>query len=214
MLHRSNPDFDSPKFLSEFIPLVIQAGWRAVTFQEILADPDLVRREAGKLIIFTIDDIGLQAPVDPSILSMIDILKANHMPAVLGVVTAGKLPDLNTAQQLKDLNTQGWEIALHTDTHSNLGDLETWNSYGVRIEVRTCQDKLESVIGYRPTTLILPEGQMVLDQKLLIREKVRWAVGIVRGEIFNIENLVIYTGREGPAGGAELTFQNLIRRFN
>jgi hypothetical protein len=70
----------------------------------------------------------------------------------------------------------------------------------VRFEVRRSQDCIEAINSIRPITLILPEGQMVENARLLYKEKIRWAVGITGGERFDVTDMLIYVGREGPTG--------------
>jgi peptidoglycan/xylan/chitin deacetylase (PgdA/CDA1 family) len=214
MLHKSNISFDSVKFLREFLQIVKEGNLRATTYREILADPGLAVREEGRLFIVTIDDIGLIAPINPSIQEMIGLLRDAGYPAVLGVITDGLAADPTTAATLKELSDAGWEIAAHTDTHQNLGNLEKLSSDDIRTEIRACDDKIEALGIPRPITLILPEGQMVENAKLLYRDGVKWAVGIVGGNHFDITDYLIYVGRSGPEKTTALTFKMMMVRFN
>ncbi|MFZ6026241.1 MAG: polysaccharide deacetylase family protein [Chloroflexota bacterium] len=214
MLHQSNASFDSVQFLREFLQIVAQNGLRATTYREMTDDPDLSAREEGRLFIVTIDDINLIAPIRPSVREMIALLLEAEYPAVLGVVTAGLGADPETAATLQSLSAQGWEIAAHTDTHQNLGTLEKLSPGDVRFEIRHCDDKIEALGVPRPVTLILPEGQMVENARLLYKEGVKWAVGITGGNRFDSTDDLIYVGREGPAGTAAFTFEVMMRRFN
>jgi len=213
MLHKSSADFDAVAFLDSFIDILKDQNMILTTYQAISATPDLTAIQQGRLVIITIDDINLIAPIDQSVTEMISLLKAAGYPAVLGVVSAGKLPDPGTAQTLQELSALGWEIADHTDTHQNLAELE-YSPGDVRLEIRLCADKIEKITGVRPITLILPEGQMVKNAKLLYKEKIKWAVGINGGETFDPTDFVIYVGRESPQANVALTFKLLMDRFN
>ena len=132
---------------------------------------------------------------------------------MLGIVTEGKLADDETVRQLKALAQADWELAMHTDTHANLHQLEQVSVYGARLEIRVCGDKIFHATGVRPITLVLPYGDMVADLKILYREQVTWAVGIVAGEKYRTTNHVYYVGRESPAGSAENTYRIMLDRF-
>ncbi len=214
MLHKSNPNFDAVQFIKDFLPLVKARGLRGVTYQQITAQPDITAEQAGKLFIFTIDDIALQAPIDPSIQAMIDLLREAGYSAVLGIISEGKLPDPNTARQLKELAEAGWELAVHTDSHADLHELEKIAPKGTRLEIRTCSDKIYDATGVRPITVVLPYGSMVANREILTRENIRWAVGITAGERYRTTNDVYYVGREGPTPDAERTLQAMIDRFS
>ncbi len=214
MLHRSNPDFDAVAFLQDFVQILQEHQMHAVTYHDLTRLPDLTAAEHGRLMILTIDDISLQAPIDPSILQMIEILREAGYPAVLGIVTEGKLPDLETAATLKALAAEGWELAIHTENHVDLHVLEQTSSYGARLEIRTCAEKIFNATGVHADTLVLPYGSMVENMKILYRENVRWVVGIVGGEKYRTTHQVYYVGRDGPSGDAQQTYAMLMKRFN
>lgn len=214
MLHRSNLDFDAVAFLKDFVRILQEQQIHMVTYQDLTRQPDLTAAEQGRLMILTIDDISLQAPIDPSILQMIEILREAKYPAVLGIVTEGKLPDLETAATLKALAAEGWELAMHTENHVDLHVLEQTSPYGARLEIRTCAEKIFNATGVKADTLVLPYGSMVADKKIIYRENVRWVVGIVGGEKYRTTHPMYYVGRDGPAGDAQRTYEALVQRFN
>lgn len=214
MLHMRSPQFDSVAFLRGFVKILKAKGYRVVTYQEISGSPDITAAEQGRLFILTIDDISLQAEIDPSILEMIEILRDAKYPAVLGIVTTGTVPNENTTRRLRDLANEGWELAMHTDTHTNLQELEQISSYGARLEIRTCAEKIFNSTGISPITLVLPYGAMVTNLKILYREKVVWTVGINGGERYRTTNYTYYVGREGPDGDPQATFDVMMKRFN
>ncbi len=214
MLHMSNPDFDSVKFLAGMVQILQEHKLRVVTYQAISAHPEITATEQGRLFIITIDDVSLQAEIDPSIQKMIAILREAGYPAVLGVVTAGKGTNANTVRTLKELAGEGWEIAMHTDSHADLHEIEKVSMYGARQEIQTCRKKIMDAIGVKPITLVLPYGDMVENLKIMYRENIVWAVGIVAGEKYRTTNYVYYVGRESPATDPETTFRNLMNRFN
>jgi len=185
-----------------------------VTYMDITRQPDISAAEQGRLFIITIDDVSLQAKIDPSIQEMIAILRKAGYPAVLSIVTEGKLADEETAAALKALAGEGWELAMHTENHTNLHLLEQTSSYGARLEIRTCSEKIFNATGVKPITLVLPYGDMVENLKILYRENVVWSVGIVGGEKYRTTNFVYYVGRESPAGDPAYTFQVMMTRFN
>ena len=74
MLHKSSQDFDSVAFLRDFVQILQRENRHVVTYAMISAQPDVTALEKDRLFILTIDDISLQAPIDPSIQAMIDIL--------------------------------------------------------------------------------------------------------------------------------------------
>ncbi len=213
MLHRENLDFDPVAFMQEFIPLLQQGGFRTVTYRDISREPWITATHEGKLFIITIDDIELQAPIDPSVAKVIAMLEEAGCTAVLGVITEGTKPDVQTVQRLKELVAEGWEMAAHTDTHVDLHELEKISPYGARLEFRTCADKIEAAIGVRPITLVLPYGSMVADLKILTREHVVWVAGINGGRQYRMSNVVFFVGREGPSGDAASTYKAILDRF-
>ncbi len=214
MLHRSNASFDAVQFLREMIAILKESEMRVVTYREISAHPEITATEQGKLFIITIDDIYLRYPMDDSIKEMISILKEAGYPAVLAVITEYDYAYPETVQTLKELSEAGWEIASHTDGHRNLGEMEKSMPRTIYLELKTSLDKIEKATGYRPITLVLPEGQMVNDSKQLIRAGLTWAVGINGGAQYNLTRKIFYVGREGPDGDAAQTFKNMLARFS
>ena len=213
MLHRSSADFDSVAFLKGFVQILKENEIQVVTYAEISRQPDITAAESGRLIIITIDDISLQAKIDPSIQEMIAILREAGYPAVLGIVTEGKLADEETSAKLKELADEGFELAMHTESHTDLHLLEQTSPYGARLEIRTCAEKIFQATGVTPITLVLPYGNMVQDLKILYRENVVWVVGIVGGEKYRTTNHVYYVGRESPSGDPARTFDIMLDRF-
>jgi len=214
MLHRKNAKFDAVVFLAGFVKILKENDIHVITYRDISNDPGLTAREQGHLCIITIDDIFLQYGFDPSILQMIDILREANYPAVLSIVTEGKTVEKNGVALMKELTTQGWEIATHTDVHQNLGKLEKLATKGVFLELRASLDKIENALGLRPITLVLPEGQMVDDPAQIKRAGIVWIVGINGGISYNADKSIHYIGREGPSGTAEETFSIMMKKFN
>ena len=214
MLHPNSNVFDAVVFLKGFIAVLQENNIKVITYQDALQDPDITAREQGKLAIITIDDIYLQGRPNPSVEQMISLLLDAKYPAVLGVVTQGAVPNSETVEVLKRLSGEGWEIASHSDTHPFLGDLEISSPNSVSLEVRTSQDKIESAVGVRPITFILPYGQRVNNTKLLSDEGIKWVVGIDGGISYDMSQDVFFVGREGPGGTPELTFMGMMIRFN
>lgn len=213
MLHRSNSNFDSVQFLREMLAIIKQNQLKVITYQDIYRDPAITAAEKGHLFIITIDDIYLRYPIHPSVLEMIQLLREAGYPAVLGIITESEYAYPETAALLKELSDSGWEIASHTDTHANLGQMEKRRPRYVFTEVSISMDKIEKVTGIRPITLILPEGQMVDDSKFIKRAKIVWVVGINEGITYNSQREIIYVGRQGPSVNAEQTFKVLKKRF-
>ncbi len=213
MLHRPNLKFDSLAFLKDFIKLLQLNNMEVVTYRYIYEHPDVTAIEKGRLFIVTIDDIFLAYPIDPRVLEMIKLLRQAGYPAVLGVVTETNSVDPKNAALLKELSDSGWEIATHTDTHANLGKLEEASSKLVYEEVVTSMDKIEKVVGVRPITLILPEGQMVGNVGTIQRTGVYWIAGITDGDTYDTRDPIVYVGREGPYKNAGRTFKLMKDRF-
>ncbi len=214
MLHPGTAVFDPVAFLKGFIALLEENNIRVITYQDILEDPGITAREQGKLAIITIDDVFLQAPPNPSVEKMISLLLEAGYPAVLGVVTQGSVPNEETVGLLQRLGEGGWEIATHTDTHLNLGELEKSSPGLVSLQVGISQDKIENAIGVRPAALILPYGQNVYDMRLLGNVGIIWVVGIPGGNSYDTAQNIHYVGREGPDGSPLATFTVMMRRFN
>ncbi len=214
MLHRNNSTFDAVQFLKDFIILLKQDEMKVITYRDITYNPNITATEQGKLFIITIDDIYLRYPIDPSVLEMIAVLRQAGYPAVLAVVTEGYYVDPETVRTLKELSDAGWEIASHTDRHSNLGEMERTAPRYVFTEVQTSLDKIEKAIGVLPHTLILPEGQMVNDPRFIKRAGIIWIVGINGGITYDSRKEIVYIGREGPDGTATQTFRIMLKRFN
>lgn len=213
MLHRSHAKFDAVAFLRDFIALVQQSDLRVVTYRQIAQEPDMTATERGKLLIFTIDDIYLRYPMDPSVREMITLLKDAGYPAVLGIVTEGDYAYPETVAMLKELTTLGWEVASHSDTHRNLRDIQKIAPKAIYPEIKTSLDKLEKALGQRPITLILPEGQMTQGDQQLKRANLLWIVGINGGVTYKTDATYYYVGREGPSGDAAATFAIMQKRF-
>ena len=213
MLHRPNANFDWIAFLKDLIVILKQNDMKVITYRDIYNNPSITAAEQGKLFIITIDDILLPYPMHSDFLAMIDLLREAGYPAVLGVVTDTDFADPQTAALLKELSDGGWEIATHTNTHANLGEMEKRSPRYVFTEISTSMDKIEKVTGVRPVTLILPEGQMVNDARFIKRAKIYWCVGINGGVTYDSRKELIYVGRESPSGTAEETFQNMRKRF-
>jgi len=186
---------------------------KVVTYRDIYNNSSITATEKGRLFIISIDDIYLAYPIDPHVLEMIGVLREAGYPAVLGIVTDKEYAYLETVALLKELSVSGWEIATHTDTHANLGELEKASEKLVTKEVVPSLDKIEKAIGIRPITLILPEGQMINDARILYDMNLYWVVGINGGITYNSEKKIIYVGRESPAKTAEQTWQNMRSRF-
>ncbi len=214
MLHRKNISFDSVQFLKDFIPILKQNKMRVITYQEINKKPAITATEQGKLFIISIDDIYLRYPIDPSVLEMIALLRQAGYPAVLSIVTESNYAYPETVKTLKELSAAGWEIASHTDQHSNLGVMARTAPRYVYTEVQTSVDKIQQAIGARPYTLVLPEGQMVNDPRFIKRAGIIWIVGINGGVTYDSRKEIVYVGREGPNSSAEQTFKIMMGRFN
>jgi peptidoglycan/xylan/chitin deacetylase (PgdA/CDA1 family) len=214
MLHRKNLSFDSVQFLKDFIVVLKQNNMCVITYQKIGKNPEITATQQGKLFIITIDDIYLRYPIDPSVLEMIALLRQAGYPAVLGVVTESAYAYPETARTLKELSAAGWEIASHTDQHSNLGVMAKTAPRYVYTEVQTSVDKIEKAVGVVTHTLVLPEGQMVNDSRFIKRAGIVWIVGINGGDTYDIRKDIVYVGREGPDGTAEQTFKIMMGRFN
>jgi peptidoglycan/xylan/chitin deacetylase (PgdA/CDA1 family) len=213
MLHRPNLNFDSLAFLKDFIKLLKLNNMEVVTYRTIYEHPDITAVDKGKLFIISIDDIFLAYPIDKRVLEMIHILREAGYPAVLGVVTETDYVDPKNAALLKELSDSGWEIATHTDTHSNLNRAERSSLKLVYEEITISMDKIEKVVGIRPITLILPEGDMVNDIGNIQRTGIYWIAGITDGNTYDVRDAVVYVGREGPYKNAGRTFKLMKDRF-
>ncbi|MBN8582834.1 MAG: polysaccharide deacetylase family protein [Anaerolineae bacterium] len=213
MLHRPNLNFDSLSFLKDLLVILKQENMQVVTYRDIYANPALTATEKGHLFIITIDDIYLPYPVDPKVMEMITAIREAGFPAVLSVVTLGDYAYPETVSLLKKLSDEGWEIATHTNNHDNLGIMESKAPRAVGPEISISMDKIEKVIGVRPITLVLPEGQMVNDAGPLKKAGIIWAVGINGGVTYDTQRELYYVGRESPAKTAEQTFKNMKARF-
>lgn len=213
MLHRPSAVFDSVQFLADLTDILKQNEMHVVTYRDIYRNPAITAAEKGKLFIITIDDIYLPYPVDPHVLDMIHMLQQAGYPAVLGIITEGDYAYPETAALLKELSDSGWEIATHTNTHANLGEMEKSAPRYVYTEVSTSLDKIERVTGLRPITLILPEGQMVNDARFIQKAGIYWVVGINGGIEYDSRRGIVYVGRESPDGTADETFRLMKIRF-
>ncbi|MBN8657277.1 MAG: polysaccharide deacetylase family protein, partial [Anaerolineae bacterium] len=213
MLHRPNLNFDSLSFLKDLLVILKQENMQVVTYRDIYANPALTATEKGHLFIISIDDIYLPYPVDPKVMEMITAIREAGFTAVLSVVTLGDYAYPDTVSLLKELSDEGWEIATHTNNHDNLGIMESKAPRAVGPEISISMDKIEKVIGIRPITLVLPEGQMVNDAGPLKKAGVIWAVGINGGVTYDTQRELYYVGRESPVKTAEQTFKNMKARF-
>jgi len=213
MLHHPNLTFDSLAFLKDFIQLLKLNNMEVVTYRYIYDHPDITAVDKGKLFIISIDDIFLAYPIDKRVLEMIKLLREAGYPAVLGVVTETNYVDIKNAALLKELSDSGWEIATHTDTHLNLGKAEEASSKLVYNDVTVSMDKIEKVVGVRPITLVLPEGQMVNNVETIQKTGIYWIAGISEGNTYDVRDPIVYVGREGPYKNAGRTFKLLKDRF-
>ena len=213
MLHRNNVKFDALQFLNDFIVLLKQNDAQVVTYRSLDKEKASASSNRGRPFIITIDDIYLRYPIDPSVQGMIEALITAGYPAVLGVVTESDYAYPETVETLRKLQDLGWEIASHSDTHRNLADVEKIAPKSIYPEIKTSLDKLETVLGRRPITLILPEGQMTWGDQQIKRSGVLWVVGITGGNQYDTRSSYYYVGREGPDGTASSTFAILLKRF-
>ncbi len=213
MLHRSHAKFDAVAFLRDFIALAQQSNLHVVTYRQIAENPDITATDRGNLLIFTIDDIYLRYPMDSSVREMIALLKEAGYPGVVGIITEGDYAYPETVATLKELTALGWEVASHSDTHRNLRDIQKISPKGIYPEIKASLDKLETALGTRPITLILPEGQMTQGDQQLKRADLLWIVGINGGVTYETTATYYYVGREGPAGDAATTFAVMQKRF-
>lgn len=213
MLHASHEGFDAPAFLRQVLLASAQRRLRIVTYTQLEANPKLLMNGAGDLLIITIDDVFLQAKLDPSVQEMISILLEANAVAVLGVVTEGKAPDADTAATLRGLRELGWEIATHGDAHRDLHEIEMESPGHVRYDIRDSRTKILAAVGVQPTVLILPYGQMVNDARLLHKEGIKWAVGISGGRTIDLTDRLIYVGRQAPSGSGEQTLEIMLRPY-
>lgn len=213
MLHPRHAGFDAPTFLRGFLAAASEHLLHTVTYSQLEADPSLLDDGSMQILIITIDDVFLQAPLDPSVEEMIDILREASAVAVLGIVTEGKAADPETAATLQELSSLGWEIASHGDSHRNLHEIELESPGHVRYDIRDSLDKLEDVLGARPRVLILPYGQMVSDARLLHKEGIKWAVGISGGQMIDLTDRLIYVGRQPPLADPSETLDVMLRPF-
>ena len=214
MLHASHEGFDAPEFLRDFLRRALDRGMRTVTYSDLEEEPARLLSGSADLLIITIDDVFLQAELNPSVQEMIALLLDADAVAVLGVVTEGKAPDASTAATLRDLAGRGWEIATHGDTHRNLHDIEGESPGHVRLDIRDSKSKILSAVGVEPTVLVLPYGQMVDDARLLHKEGIKWAVGISGGRYIDLTDRLIYVGRQSPTGSAQDTLEAMLRPFD
>ena len=214
MLHRKNDIFDAVQFVSDFISALKQTDLQVTTYRQLANNPDLSLAKKGKLFIFSIDDIYLRYPIDPSVQEMISLLRGAGYPAVLGVITEGDYAYPETVKTLQELQNLGWEIASHSDTHRNLAEVEKIAPKSIYPEIKTSLDKLEAVLGLRPITLILPEGQMTRGDLQIKRSGVQWVVGINGGNQYDTTQAYYYVGREGPDGSAAETLAIMLKRFS
>jgi len=214
MLHRKNAGFDAVQFVRDFIGVLKQTDLQVTTYRQLAKTPELSVVKKGKLFIFSIDDIYLRYPIDPSVKEMIGLLLGAGYPAVLGVITDGSSAYPETVDTLRTLQGLGWEIASHSDTHRNLADVEKMAPKSVYPEIKASLDKLEAALGLRPITLILPEGQMTRGDQQIKRSGVLWVVGINGGTRYDSRAAYYYVGREGPDGDAQNTLAIMLKRFS
>jgi peptidoglycan/xylan/chitin deacetylase (PgdA/CDA1 family) len=214
MLHRNNAKFDALQFLKDFIVLLKQNDVQVVTYRSLDKEKTSARSKQHRLFIITIDDIYLRYPIDTSVQAMIETLVSAGYPAVLGVVTESDYAYPETVETLRKLQDSGWEIASHSDTHRNLAEVEKVAPKSIYPEIKISLDKLETALGRRPITLILPEGQMTWGDQQIKRSGVLWVVGITGGRQYDTRSSYYYVGREGPDGTASNTFAILLKRFS
>jgi hypothetical protein len=213
MLHRPSSSFDSITFLQDFIGIIQEEELQVVTYEDLSEQPDLTALQHNQLMIITIDDVYLQYPLDKPMLQMIDLLKQAGYPAVLGVITEGDYQDPDTSATLQQLSELGWEIASHSDTHRNLLDVQDVSPKAIYPEIKASLDKIETAVGVRPITLVLPFGQMTYGDEQIKRSEVQWVIGINGGNEFKMSAAYYYIGRTGPAGSAQDTYNNMKIRF-
>jgi peptidoglycan/xylan/chitin deacetylase (PgdA/CDA1 family) len=214
MLHRKNARFDAVQFLRDFIGVLKQTDMQAITYRQLIQTSDLSINKKGKLFIFSIDDIYLRYPIDPSVKEMIGLLQEAGYPAVLGIITDGSYAYPETVDTLKTLQNLDWEIASHSDTHRNLAEVEKMAPKSIYPDIKASLDKLEAALGLRPITLILPEGQMTRGDQQIKRSGVLWVVGINGGTWYDKSAAYYYVGRESPDGSAQNTLASMLKRFD
>lgn len=70
-------------------------------------------------------------------------------------------------EEIRDLEGMGIEVGNHTHTHPDLRGLDAGT---IADEIRTCQDRLAEITGYRPRHFVFPNGRYSPTACAVIRE--------------------------------------------
>lgn len=217
MLHRVNKPLLkdlAPLLAKEFRPLTYQK-----LYEELYLGKSSKKLQQKPGLLLSIDDLEVSW-LDNDYKEMVDTLTKQGVVGTLGVVTRGGLEDEKPKiwKFLKDCQNKGWEIAIHTEDHSDLAAMsERW----LRYEIGQSLDDITRGTGIKPITLILPYGSgdnkddtsvTPLIRKICKDLGIIWIVGIRGGKTFT-GNPPFYVGRISPtaSGDSQTNTINLLK---
>jgi len=182
---------------------LVENGYTGITYRQLYE----VMTSGGNLparpIILTIDDIGSHY-IQPRFLEMADVAEQAGFKGVFGVVTREPLsrkPEI--WRVLRELDSRGWEMDSHSNTHSILPSLKADD---LREEIVGSAKRLADGIGRPPFALIAPYGNVYergdrFDLRIFeyaAEVGLKFVVGIAGGRSFDAtQPAPYYVGRVG-----------------
>lgn len=175
--------------------LTISIGGTTGSQPVYFSKPDCA--EDAKLIALTFDD-GPSAKYTPLLL---DALKERGIHATFFVVGQSVKGNEDI---LKRIYEEGHAIGNHTMDHKNLAEEDM---DGIRQQLNSCADLVESVIGVRPTIARMPGGKLDDETRTVLAElglpTIGWSVDTRDWESRNVDSILKETFRSGQYGARD-----------
>ena len=137
----------SPSNFSNELDKIQKAGYETITFRDILS-----KSIPAKPIILTFDD-----GYEDFYQNALPVLKSHQMKAVSFVIFEKQGGDYMTANQIKELESDGVEVGSHTLSHP---DLTTVSQDKAKTEIGESKTKLENLIGKTIISFCYPSGKV------------------------------------------------------
>jgi len=156
------------------------AGLQTTTYRAVLEGIRRGQCPPEDSVIVSIDDLSTRW-LRSDFREMIQEFSGRDMVVVLGVVTQSP-QDPAIWEYLRDLERQGHEVASHTMNHFDLPELD---ELSLHIELSGSYQVLCENLGRCPVTLLLPFGNLGLDDTVLnASANYMFVVGIPGGRSF------------------------------
>ncbi len=150
LVHSAQKDW-----LAELAP-IINIEYVALTSSELTNLVNLGHPPQDNYVLISIDDLSTYY-LPPRFYEMINNMREVGIVGTLAVVTEyPSPPDPEIWAYYRELQKEGWEIAIHTEHHYNF---EWISNAQIKLEIKNSYDKICANTLRCPVTLILPFGK-------------------------------------------------------